>query len=89
MSGPERRATASTVSLPSQGTERPEAAKTIFAVPDGAVVTTGTSSSAGPCARSRMPGLRWSSIQRVPRLPGRALTITEIDSGREGEEAMV
>ena len=44
---------------------------------------------AGLVALIRIPGFRWSSIQRVPRLPGCALTVTEIDIGREGEDEMV
>ena len=43
----------------------------------------------GPKARIRMPGLRWSSIQRVPIEVDCALTVTEIDSGREGDELIV
>ena len=44
---------------------------------------------AGPCALIRMPGFRWSSIQRVPMLPGCALTVTEIDKGRDGLDEIV
>ena len=44
---------------------------------------------AGPRARIRMPGRRWSSIQRVPMLPAGALTVIPIVSGREGEDEMV
>jgi hypothetical protein len=36
-----------------------------------------------------MPGRRWSIIQRPPTLPGWALTVTEIDSGRDGLELIV
>ena len=44
---------------------------------------------AGPRARIRMPTRRWSSIQRVPMLPGAAFTVIAIVSGREGEDEMV
>ncbi len=36
-----------------------------------------------------MPGFSLSSIQRPPIEPGCALTVTESDSGREGEEEIV
>jgi hypothetical protein len=35
------------------------------------------------------PGLRFSNIQRVPMLPGCALTVTAIENGRDGEEDSV
>ena len=44
---------------------------------------------AGPLARMRIPGRRWSSIQRVPTLPFSALTVIAIVSGRDGDDEMV
>ena len=44
---------------------------------------------AGPRARRRIPGCRWSIIQRAPRLPGCAFTVIEIESGRDGEDEIV
>ena len=43
----------------------------------------------GPRAFSRIPGRRLSISQRDPCEPGCAFTVTESDSGREGEEEIV
>lgn len=44
---------------------------------------------AGPVAFNWVPGTRWSSIQRVPMLSACALTVTEMDRGREGDDEIV
>ncbi|MNW22155.1 hypothetical protein D3C71_2234860 [compost metagenome] len=46
-------------------------------------------SPSGPKARSFIPGFRCSNIQRVPMLSDCALTVTAIDSGREGVDDRV
>jgi len=48
-----------------------------------------TNTPDGPKARTRVPGVRWSIIQRVPRLTSCALTVMVIDRGREGLDEMV
>ncbi|MEY9166933.1 hypothetical protein ABIE78_005052 [Sinorhizobium fredii] len=46
-------------------------------------------SPSGPSAFSTTPGFRLSNIQRVPMLPGWALTVTATESGRDGEDDSV
>ena len=43
----------------------------------------------GPSARSVIPGLRLSMIQRVPMLSSCAFIVRVSDSGREGEDEIV